>query len=177
MWRMGRFNDVKKIVGARLCHQQPTQSDIGGRWSYPWADMQPGDVIVVPDPSRRARSALTAAAAQWTKRHGALFATGQVWATDAWPMVQTGWWCARVDGVEIEPPDPTFKQLEAAGAYAARQAARRKQYVSDGRTKRVRRQRIEPVRPLVTATEWSQPVAAPEVYADWDKPREPGEVF
>ena len=82
-----------------------------------------------------------------------------------------------MDGVEIEPPDPTFKQQEAAEAYAARQAARRKQYVADGRTKRARRQRIEPVRPLVTATEWSQPVAAPEVYADWDKPREPGEVF
>ena len=174
---MGRFNDVKKIVGARLCPQQPVQSDIGGRWSYPWADMQPGDVIVVPDPSRRARSALTAAAAQWTKRHGALFATGVDWDVDVWPHVRRGWWCARVDGVEIEPPDPTFKQQEAAEAYAARQAARRKQYVAAGRTKRARRQRIEPIAPLVTATEWSQPVAAPEVYADWDKPREPGEVF
>ena len=177
MRRMGRFNDVKKIVGARLCPRQPVQSDIGGRWSYPWADMQPGDVIVVPDPSRRARSALTAAAAQWTKRHGALFATGVDWDVDVWPHVRRGWWCARVDGVEIEPPDPTFKQQEAAEAYAARQAARRKQYVADGRTKRARRQRIEPIAPLVTATEWSQPVAAPEVYADWDKPREPGEVF
>ena len=37
--------------------------------------------------------------------------------------------------------------------------------------------RIEPVQPLVTATEWSQPVAAAGEYADWDKPREPGEVF
>lgn len=175
---MGRLNDVRKIVGARLCQVQPVQSAMGGRWSYPWADMQPGDVIEITDPSPRARSALTAAAAQWTKRHpGTMFATGQVWDTDAVPMVQTGWWCARVDGVEIEPPDPTWRQREAAAEYAARQAARRKQYVSDGRTKRVRRQRIEPIAPLVTATEWSQPVAAPDTYADWDKPREPGEVF
>lgn len=92
-------------------------------------------------------------------------------------MVQTGWWCARVDGVEIEPPDPTWRQQEAAAEYAARQAARRKQYVSDGKTKRVRRQRIEPIAPLVTATEWSKPVAAAGEYAGWDKPREPGEVF
>ena len=82
-----------------------------------------------------------------------------------------------MDGVEIEPPDPTFKQQEAAEAYASRQAARRKQYVSDGKTKRVRRQRIEPVQPLVTAAEWSQPVAAAGEYADWDKPRELGEAF
>ena len=174
---MGRLNDVSKIVGARLCPVQPVQSAMGGRWSYPWEHMQPGDVIEITDPSPRARSAMAAAAAQWTRRHGALFATGQVWDTDARPMVQTGWWCARVDGVEIEPPDPTFKQQEAAEAYAARQAARRKQYVADGRTKRARRQRIEPIAPLVTATEWSQPVAAPEVYAGWDKPREAGEVF
>lgn len=175
---MGRLNDVRKIVGARLCQVQPVQSAMGGRWSYPWADMQPGDVIEVTDPSPRARSALTAAAAQWTKRHpGTMFATGQVWDTDAVPMVQTGWWCARVDGVEIEPPDPTFKQREAAAEYAARQAERRARHVSEGRGKRIRRQRIEPVQPLVTATEWSQPVAAAGEYAGWDKPREPGEVF
>ena len=139
--------------------------------------MQPGDVIEITEPSPRARSAMAAAAAQWTRRHGALFATGQVWDTDAVPMVQTGWWCARVDGVEIEPPDPTFKQKEAAEEYAARKAARRKRYIDDGKTKRIRRQRIEPVQPLVTATEWSQPVAAAGEYADWDKPREPGGVF
>ena len=113
---MGRLNDVSKIVGARLCPVQPVQSAMGGRWSYPWEHMQPGDVIEITDPSPRARSAMAAAAAQWTRRHGALFATGQVWDTDARPMVQTGWWCARVDGVEIEPPDPTFKQQEAAEA-------------------------------------------------------------
>ena len=175
---MGRLNDVSKIVGARLCPVQPVQSAMGGRWSYPWADMQPGDVIEVTDPSPRARSALTAAAAQWTKRHpGTMFATGQVWDTDAVPMVQTGWWCARVDGVEIEPPDPTWRQQEAAAEYAARQAERRARHVSEGRGKRIRRQRIEPVQPLATATEWSQPVAAAGEYAYWDKPREPGDVF
>lgn len=174
---MGRLNDVSKIVGARLCQVQPVQSAMGGRWSYPWEHMQPGDVIEITDPSPRARSAMAAAAAQWTRRHGALFATGQAWDTDAVPMVQTGWWCARVDGVEIEPPDPTLRQQEAAAEYAARQAERRARHIRSGDGKRVRRQRIEPVQPLVTATEWAQPVAAPEVYADWDRPREPEEVF
>ena len=175
---MGRLNDVRKIVGARLCQVQPVQSAMGGRWSYPWADMQPGDVIEVADPSPRARSALTAAAAQWTKRHpGTMFATGQVWDTDAAPMVQTGWWCARVDGVQIEPPDQTLRQREAAEEYAARQAERRARHIRSGDGKRIRRQRIEPVQPLVTATEWSQPVAAAGEYAGWDKQREPGEVF
>ena len=177
---MGRFNDVKKIVGARLCPQQPVQSDIGGRWSYPWADMQPGDVIVVPDPSRRARSALTAAAAQWTKRHGALFATGVDWDVDVWPHVRRGWWCARVDGCEILPPDPPelseLSELRAT-IRAEKHASGRMDRARSGKTKRARRQRIEPIAPLVTATEWSQPVAAPDTYADWDKPREPGEVF
>ena len=177
MRRMGRFNDVKKIVGARLCPQQPAQSDIGGRWSYPWADMQPGDVIVVPDPSRRARSALTAAAAQWTKRHGALFATGVDWDVDVWPHVRRGWWCARVDGCEILPPDPPELSELRATIRAEKHASGRMERARSGKTKRARRQRIEPIAPLVTATEWSQPVAAPEVYADWDKPREPGEVF
>lgn len=174
---MGRLNDVSKIVGARLCPVQPVQSAMGGRWSYPWEHMQPGDVIEITDPSPRARSAMAAAAAQWARRYGALFATGQVWDTDAVPMVQTGWWCARVDGVEIEPPGPTWRQREAAEEYAARRAARRKRYLDDGKTKRIRRQRIEPIAPLVTATEWNQPPAAPDTYADWDKPREPWEVF
>jgi hypothetical protein len=174
---MGRRNDLTKVVGAKMCHQQPVQSDIGGRWSYPWADMQPGDVIVVPDPSRRARSALTAAAAQWTRRHGALFATGEVIDPEAYPIVQTGWWCCRVDGVEVLPPDPPQLAEAIAAERQARHEASRLERAREGKTGRIRRQRIEPVRPLVVATEWSQPVAAPAEYADWDKPREPGEVF
>ena len=61
---------------------------------------------------------------------------------------------------------------ELAGAGSGRMERAR-----SGKTKRARRQRIEPIAPLVTATEWSQPPAAPDTYADWDKPREPGEVF
>lgn len=174
---MGRRNDLTKVVGAKMCDQQPMQSDFGGRWSYPWADMQPGDVIVVPDPSRRARSALTAAAAQWTKRHGALFATGEVTDPAAYPIVQTGWWCCRVDGVEVLPPDPPELGEAIAKEWAWRHEARRKERAEEGKTRNVYHQKIQPIAPLVTATEWSQPVAAPTEYADWDKPRDPGEVF
>lgn len=173
---MGRKNDLTKVVGRKLCPVDPVQS-AGGRWVYPWAHMEPGHVFELRDPSNRARSALSAAASQWSRGTGAVFATGKSWEEINGWMTHVGWWCCRIDGVEIEPPDPTFKQQEAAEAYAARQAARRKQYVDDGKTKRVRRQRIEPVQPLVTATEWSQPVAAAGEYADWDKPRDPGEVF
>lgn len=161
-----------------MCDQQPMQSDIGGRWSYPWADMRSGDVIVVPDPSRRARSALTAAAAQWTRRNpGTLFATGEVIDPEAWPVVRTGWWCCRVDGCEIEPPDPPELGELRAQLRAEKHADGRMSRARSGRTGRIRRQRIEPVQPLVTATEWSQAPAAPEVYADWDRPRDPAEVF
>ena len=168
---MGRFNDVKKIVGARLCPQQPVQSDIGGRWSYPWADMQPGDVIVVPDPSRRARSALTAAAAQWTKRHGALFATGVDWDVDVWPHVRRGWWCARVDGCEILPPE--LSELRAT-IRAEKHASGRMDRARSGKTKRARRQRIEPIAPLVTAAGGGQAGGAPGTYAHLEKARRAG---
>ena len=130
---MGRKNDLTKVVGRKLCPVAPVQS-AGGRWVYPWAHMEPGHVFELRDPSARARSAMSAAASQWSRGTGAVFATGKSWEEINGWMTHVGWWCCRIDGVEIEPPDPTFKQQEAAEAYAARQAARRKQYVDDGKT-------------------------------------------
>lgn len=171
---MGMMNHLSQITGAGPCPEQPKRVGLGS-WSYPWAHMEPGHVFWLPDPSRRARSALTAAAAGWTRRTGARFATGAGFGDDG---NQIGWWCARIDGCEILPPPPTWRQRDAAEDREKRREARRRQRAASGQTKRaLRKKKIEPVRPLVTATEWSQPVAAPDTYADWDKPREPGEVF
>ena len=118
---------------------------------------------------------MTAAAAGWTRRTGARFATGAGFGDDG---NQIGWWCARIDGCEILPPPPTWKQRDAAEDRERRREARRRQRAASGQTKRaLRKKKIEPVRPLVVATEWSQPPAAAGEYADWDRPREPGEVF
>ena len=72
---MGMMNHLSQITGAGPCPEQPKRVGLGS-WSYPWAHMEPGHVFWLPDPSRRARSALTAAAAGWTRRTGARFATG-----------------------------------------------------------------------------------------------------
>ena len=171
---MGMMNHLSQITGAGPCPEQPKRVGLGS-WSYPWAHMEPGHVFWLPDPSRRARSALTAAAAGWTRRTGARFATGAGFGDDG---NQIGWWCARIDGVEILPPPPTLKQKEMEEFKDARRRERRKARAASGATKRaLRRHKIEPVKPLAVATEWSQPVAAPEVYADCDKPREAGDVF
>ena len=173
---MGQKNRLEQIPSIRMIDERPVLRGMH-RWSYPWAHMQPGDAFVLDDPSRRARSAMTAAAAQWSRRTGARFATGEDWSEVDGQRQHTGWWCARIDGVEVLPPEPTWRQEADIQARLNRAQARRDARAARGATARVRRQKIEPVLPLVTATEWSQPVAAPEVYADWDKPREPGEVF
>lgn len=171
---MGMTNYLSQIVGARECPEQPQRMGLGS-WSYPWAHMEPGHVFAIPDPSRRARSALTAAAAGCTRRTGARFATGADFDDD---RNHVGWWCARIDGCEILPPPPTWKQRDAAEDREKRREARRRQRAASGQTKRaLRKKKIEPVRPLVVATEWSQAPAAASEYAGWDKPREPGEVF
>ena len=165
-------NQLDRIIDRRQCEVEPVQVS-PGRWRYPWADLEPGMFFVVLETDRAVRKSISAAAWAWGRKSGARFATGP-WRDDRERHI--GWWCARVDGAEIGPHVPTWRQAENAEWHHARKEAKRLRDIEDNKG-RIRRQRIEPIAPLVTATEWSQPVAAPDTYADWDKPREPGEVF
>ena len=161
---------LSRVTGWTLCPTQP--SPLGLRsWSYPWDDMQPGHVIMIPDPSPAARNRLAAAASQASKRLGIRIATG--------PYVEGGeraaWWAVRYDGCEIADPPPSVTQLKGE-AQRARFAERRRKSAEG----RFRRQRMQPLSALGDHAPDVAPVIpdAPIEEADaWLRPVVAGEVF
>lgn len=157
-------NDYTRIREQHVCPSQPVAA--GMRLSYPWADVEPGGMFIVLDPSPQARSRLSAGATAAGKRLGRRFATGMMRdETDT----HVGWWAIRVDGVTYIDPEPQSSHGKWQQATADRlENERRRQ-----RGERVhRRAPIEPVRPLGTAdapylTPEVEPVDMTAVQAEW----------
>lgn len=163
-----------RVVGHRPCPKQPSRLGLKSM-SYPWDEMQPGEYIVVFDPSDQARNRLAASASQAAKRLGVYLSTGKLWPGTPGLGDHIGWWCIRHDGCEIEEPPPSVDQIR--GAEARARFAERRRKSAEGR---FRRQRMQPLSALGDHAPDVAPVIpeAPAEEADaWLRPVVAGEVF
>lgn len=79
--------------------------------------------LLVFDTSTLARDRLASAASAAGKRMGAKFATGKL--TNVETRAHEGYWCARFDGVDFEPPGPTRRQQAIESMQEDRRRVRR----------------------------------------------------